>query len=106
MERGREGGKALKKDGERERGREGEYMLFNSLPHLQALHKQKHDAHSSIVKTRRCFHWKGSYFQLDMFRQPSNQRCVLHLGTALNMVGVDNEKAGVPNMQMHDSNNW
>ena len=41
---------------------------------LQVLRKQKDHAHSSIVKTRRCFHWKGSYFQLDTFRQPSNER--------------------------------
>ena len=33
----------------------------------QTLYRQRDPHHKSVVKTRRCFLWKGHYFQLDIF---------------------------------------
>lgn len=42
---------------------------------LQTLYRQRDPHHKSVVKTRRCFLWKGHYFQLDIFTDCTD-RCV------------------------------
>jgi len=36
---------------------------------------QEDPNHFLIFKTRRCFLWENQYFQLDIYRQPSHDRC-------------------------------
>ena len=47
---------------------------------MQTLLKQTDPDHYSIHKTRRCFHWSGHYFQLDIFREPLSPRYFLLKG--------------------------
>lgn len=41
----------------------------------EVLLKQCDPNHHSIHKTRRCFHWQGHYFQLDIFKEPCTPLC-------------------------------
>ncbi|XP_022101147.1 TRPL translocation defect protein 14-like [Acanthaster planci] len=52
---------------------------------------QRDPTRSQIVKTRRCFLWKNQYFHMDMFREPSNDRCkgLILLETYTTMTGND-----------------
>ncbi len=52
---------------------------------IQTLHKQRDPSHHSVVKTRRCFLWRGHYFQLDIFQEP--QRLVTQAYHCLRLVG-------------------
>ncbi|XP_054166405.1 TRPL translocation defect protein 14-like [Oppia nitens] len=36
---------------------------------------QRDDSHLTVYKTRRCFVWEDTYFQLDIYRNPCNERC-------------------------------
>lgn len=36
---------------------------------------QRDPRRNPVVKTRTCFLWQNQYFQLDVYRQPSNERC-------------------------------
>ncbi|KAH9397420.1 hypothetical protein TYRP_003735 [Tyrophagus putrescentiae] len=37
---------------------------------------QRSNNHHTVYKVRRCFLWQQTYFQLDIYRQPCNSRCV------------------------------
>lgn len=36
---------------------------------------QRDDTHLTVYKTRRCFLWDDIYFQMDIYKNPCNQRC-------------------------------
>lgn len=36
---------------------------------------QRDDRHLTVYKTRRCFMWEDIYFQMDIYKNPCNQRC-------------------------------
>lgn len=36
---------------------------------------QKSPSHHTVVKVRRCFLWQQTYFQLDMYKEPTTKRC-------------------------------
>ena len=36
---------------------------------------QRSDSHHSVYKVRRCFLWRQTYFQLDIYKVPCNSRC-------------------------------
>lgn len=37
---------------------------------------QRSDNHHTVYKVRRCFLWQQTYFQLDIYKQPCNSRCI------------------------------
>ena len=39
-----------------------------------ALLNQRDPSHSPVHKKRKCFLWKGHYFQLDVFLEPCSRR--------------------------------
>lgn len=59
----------------------------------QTLYKQRDPTHHAIHKTRRCFLWRGHYFQLDIFKEPCTDSCrnLLLLETYTTQKGSDLE---------------
>lgn len=42
---------------------------------MQTLLAQRDDTHHTIYKVRRCFLWQQTYFQMDIYKVPCNNRC-------------------------------
>lgn len=52
-----------------------ETRLNVSLREYQALESQADPMHHTVFKTRHCFLWHDQYFQLDIYKEPCNDRC-------------------------------
>ncbi|XP_003386950.1 PREDICTED: TRPL translocation defect protein 14-like [Amphimedon queenslandica] len=70
-----------------------ELLKHLSSTEYATLLKQRDPDHYSIHKTRRCFHWSGHYFQLDIFKEPFSPRCneLILLETYTTKCGTDLE---------------
>ncbi|XP_064392263.1 TRPL translocation defect protein 14-like isoform X2 [Halichondria panicea] len=56
-------------------GKRVEQIMQLSDREYRALLNQRDPTHHPIHKKRKCFLWKGHYFQLDVFLEPCSQRC-------------------------------
>ncbi|XP_033627672.1 TRPL translocation defect protein 14-like isoform X3 [Asterias rubens] len=77
----------------RKRGQKGIYTYMHTVCHpeitkqaitirtpitskqYQILLAQREPTRYQVVKTRRCFVWNDQYFQMDIYREPDNDRC-------------------------------
>ena len=51
-----------------------EQIMQLSEKEYLALLNQRDPSQSSIYKKRKCFLWKGHYFQLDLFLEPCSEK--------------------------------